>query len=215
MSPGTGWDDTSAVVRFLSVVAMVTGVAAVYAYPWAVKNFSGREIGIYRVYDGGRFLPAAAVLGRDDAPVRVMVDVVAALPPEQTAMPVVLSLSASTQGKMVFSETLKLRDIAKRERNSQVPDPMFRDIAGLILKVEPGIYRFEIGRQSLNGIKLGSVDIVLRGGVMEVDPRTHPFGFFLLASGLAGFAVSVAREHGRTNKLKAPPPRWGRGADKT
>lgn len=215
MSDNEEEDGFSAILRFLSVIAMIVGVAAVYAYPWAVKNFSGREIGTYRLYDGGKFPAAAAILGDADAPVRVMVDVVVVAPPSQRPAPLIFSVLASTRGKVVFNETLKLRHVATIEHDPTVPDPMFRRIAGLIHEVEPGIYRFEIDQPSMSAAGVSSVDIDLRGGVMELDPRAFTFGSFMLATGMAGFAVSMARNHGRTKNVKAPAPRWGRDADKT
>ncbi len=215
MSENEEEDDISAILRFLSVIAMVVGVGAIYAYPWAVKNLSGREIGIYRIYDDGKFPAAAAILADTDAPVRVMVDVVAVEPMAQRSAPLVISVVASTRGEVVFSETLKLRDVAISERNPETIDPMHRNIAGLIRTVEPGIYSFEIGQPGISGVGVRSVDVVLRGGVMEVDQRAHLPGFFLVAAGLAGVAVSMARGHDRTTRTKPPAKRWGRNADQT
>ena len=206
-------DDVSAIPRFLSVAAMMAGVLVVYAYPWAVKNLSGREVGIYRIYDGGKFPAAAAILADTDAPVRV--DVVVVAQTSQKLAPLALSVSASTRGKVVFSETLKLRHVTTIEHDPTVLDPVFRRIAGLIHEVEPGIYDFAIDHPTTSVAGVRSVDIVLRGGVMELDRRAHTFGSFVLATGMAGFAVSMARNHGRTKKVKVPAPRWGRNTDKT
>ena len=208
-------DDVSTVMRFLSVAAIVAGVAALSVYPWAVKNFSGREIGTYRVYDGGRFPVAVAILGESDAPVRVMVDVVAVAPLPEMSAPLMVPVEASTRGRVVFSKALRPREVATSERNLEVPDPLARHIAGLIPKVEPGIYSFAIGSQGISGTGVRSVDIVLRGGVMEISQRVRPLGFFLAAAGLAGIAIALARGHRRTTKAKPPAPRWGRDADKS
>ena len=58
-------------------------LGAGFGYPWDVTNFSGREIGTWRVYErGGSFQPVTAQLAAADAPVRVLVDMTAVAPPE-------------------------------------------------------------------------------------------------------------------------------------
>ncbi|TIP80276.1 MAG: hypothetical protein E5X60_36625, partial [Mesorhizobium sp.] len=64
-------------MRFLFLLILLAGTGIGVVYPWAMTNFSGHEIGTWRVYEQGRFRPVTVPLSGRDAPVRVLVDLTA------------------------------------------------------------------------------------------------------------------------------------------
>ena len=58
-------------MRTIFLVILLAGAAMGFGYPWYVTNFSGDEMGTWRVSDGGAFRPVTVALSSADEPVRV------------------------------------------------------------------------------------------------------------------------------------------------
>ncbi|RWE66720.1 MAG: hypothetical protein EOS50_07820 [Mesorhizobium sp.] len=203
-------------MRFLFFLILLAGTGIGVVYPWAMSNFSGHEIGTWRVYEQGRFKPVTVPLAARDAPVRVLVDLTAraeriVVSQQRT----VLTLTAASGGRTVLASTLQFNHSENpRQVSPQLPDKIFRDEAGLIPTVSPGPYIFTVGPGDAEGIEMRAVDLVLRSGVGEVDQRAQPVGFSLMAVGLIGLVLAFRFGGGgrRQNpNSQPPPPRWGRG----
>ncbi|AZO55469.1 MULTISPECIES: hypothetical protein [unclassified Mesorhizobium] len=200
-------------MRFLFVLILLAGTGIGLIYPWTMTNFSGREIGTWRVYEQGRFRPLTVSLKGRDAPVRVLVDLTARAERIVSQQRTVLTLTAATNGRTVLASTLQFNHVDNpRQASPQLPDKIFRDEAGLIATVSPGAYVFTVGLGDADDIPMRAVDLVLRSGVGEIDGRARPIGFSLMAVGLIGFLLSLRSGGGRPeNPNSQPPPRWGRG----
>ncbi|MEI9418566.1 hypothetical protein [Mesorhizobium sp. Cs1321R2N1] len=201
-------------MRFLFVLILLSGTGIGLIYPWVVSNFSGREIGTWRVYEQGRFRPLTVSLKDRDAPVRVLVDLTARAERIVSQQRTVLTLTAATNGRTVLASTLQFNHVDNpRQASPQLPDKIFRDEAGLIATVSPGAYLFTVGPGDAEDIPMRAVDLVLRSGVGEIDGRARPIGFSLMAVGLIGFLLSLRSGGGRPENPNSqpPPPRWGRG----
>ncbi|RWP05035.1 hypothetical protein [Mesorhizobium sp.] len=206
-------------MRFLFLLILLAGIGIGVVYPWAMTNFSGHEIGTWRVYEQGRFMPATVPLAARDAPVRVLVDLTArteriVVSQQRT----VLTLTAATGGRTVLASTLQFNHSENpRQVSPQLPDKIFRDEAGLIAKVSPGPYLFTFGPGDAEGIEMRAVDLVLRSGVGEIDRRARPVGFSLIAAGLIGLLLALRfggrRPQNPNPNSQPPPPRWGRGSN--
>ncbi|MBZ9997151.1 hypothetical protein [Mesorhizobium sp. BH1-1-4] len=201
-------------MRFLFVLILLAGTGVGLIYPWAMSNFSGREIGTWRVYEQGRFRPLTVSLKGRDAPVRVLVDLTARAERIVSQQRTVLTLTAATNGRTVLASTLRFNHVDNpRQASPQLPDKIFRDEAGLIATVSPGAYVFTVGPGDAEDIPMRAVDLVLRSGVGEIDSRARPIGLSLMAVGLIGFLLSLRSGGGRPENPNSqpPPPRWGRG----
>ena len=202
-------------MRFLFVLILLAGAGIGLVYPWAMSNFSGQEIGAWRVYDQGRFRPVTVTLKAGDAPVRVLVDLTARAERIVSQQRTVLTLTAATGGRTVLASTLQFNHADNpRQVSPQLPDKNFRDEAGVIATVNPGAYLFTVGPGDADDIPIRAVDLVLRAGTGEIDQRARPVGYGLMAVGLIGFLLS-SRFGGRRPEnpnSKPPPPRWGRGS---
>ncbi|RWE86925.1 hypothetical protein [Mesorhizobium sp.] len=203
-------------MRFLFFLILLAGTGIGVVYPWAMSNFSGHEIGTWRVYEQGRFKPVTVLLAARDAPVRVLVDLTAraeriVVSQQRT----VLTLTAATGGRTVLASTLQFNHSENpRQVSPQLPDKIFRDEAGLIPTVSPGPYIFTVGPGDAEGIEMRAVDLVLRSGVGEVDHRARPVGFSLMAVGLIGLVLAFRFGGGgrpQNPNSQPPQPRWGRG----
>ena len=198
-------------MRTIFLLILLAGIGAGFVYPWAVTNFSGREIGTWQVFDGGAFRPVTVALSPADQPVRVLVDMTADAPPEFSSSRTVLTLTASTGGRTVLAETLSFFEAKPQERSPQLREKIYRDEAGVISEVEVGDYTFVLGRGDAEGIRIKSVDLVLRAGAFPIDPRLQPIGYTLAAVGFIGLVLAMRRRRRRDRNAEPPRPRWGRG----
>ncbi|TPK60216.1 MULTISPECIES: hypothetical protein [unclassified Mesorhizobium] len=202
-------------MRFLFLLILLAGIGVGAIYPWAMTNFSGHQIGSWRVYEGGRFRQVTVPLAARDAPVRVLVDLTARAERIVSQQRTVLTLTAASGGRTVLASTLQFNHSDNpRQASPQLPDKIFRDEAGVIRTVGPGPYVFTVGPGDADDIPIGAVDLVLRSGVGETDSRARPVGFALMAIGLIGFLLSLRSAGGRPQNPNSqpPPPRWGRGS---
>ncbi|UCI32816.1 hypothetical protein [Mesorhizobium sp. B4-1-4] len=200
-------------MRFLFVLVLLAGKGIGLIYPWAITNFSGREIGAWRVYEQGRFKPLTVQLSGSDAPVRVLVDLSARAERIVSQQRTALTLTAAANGRTVLASTPQFNHVDNpRQASPQLPDKIFRDEAGLISTVGPGPYVFTVGPGDVDDIPMRAVDLVLRSGAGEAD-SARPIGLSLTALGLIGFLPSLRFDCGRPKDPNSqPPPRWGRGA---
>ena len=201
-------------MRTIFFLILLIGAGAGFIYPWAVTNFSGREIGSWQVYDrGGSFRPVTTKLSSDDEPVRVLVDMTAVAPPEFAQSSTVLTITASAGGRTVLAETLSFSEAKPQEKSPQLREKVYRDEAGVITGIADGDYTFVVGQGDEEGIQIRSVDLILRGGAGSVDPRLQPVGFALTAIGFIGLVLSMRRrKRVRSPSADPPRPRWGRAA---
>ncbi|MEP6566865.1 MAG: hypothetical protein ABJB10_17165 [Mesorhizobium sp.] len=205
-------------MRFLFVLILLAGTGIGIVYPWAMSNFSGQEIGSWRVYEQGRFKPVTVPLAARDAPVRVLVDLTAKTERIVSQQRTVLTLTAATDGKTVLASTLQFNHSDNpRQASPQLPDKIFRDEAGVIAPVSPGPYLFIVGPGDADDIEMRAVDLVLRSGAGAIDSRARPVGFSLMAAGLIGLLLAMRFGGGGGSRpenpnSQPPPPRWGRGA---
>jgi hypothetical protein len=204
-------------MRFLFVLILLAGTGIGVIYPWAMTNFSGHEIGTWRVYEQGRFKPLTVPLSGRDAPVRVLVDLTARAERIVSQQRTVLTLTAATNGRTVLASTLQFNHSDNpRQASPQLPDKIFRDEAGLIPAVSPGPYTFTVGPGDAEDIPMRAVDLILRSGVSEIDGRARPVGFSLMAVGLIGLVLAMrfggCGGRPENPNSQPPPPRWGRGS---
>ena len=199
-------------MRTIFLLLFVGGLAAGFGYPWYVTNFSGREIGTWQVYErGGSFRAVTATLSSADEPIRVLVDMTAVAPPEFAQAGTALTITASTRGRTVLAEMLSFNEAKPQEKSPQLREKIYRDEAVVMSGIEDGDYTFVVGRGDAEDIEIRSVDLILRGGALSVDPRLQPVGYALTAVGFIGLVLALRRRRERNPNSQPPPPRWGRG----
>jgi len=204
-------------MRVLFILIFFAGVAAGVFYPWAILNFSGRELGTWRVFDTATgFRPVDIPLDAGDAPLGVLLDLTSSTPPAATGSETLLTLTASAAGKTVLAATLSFVDATVTRDSPQPNAQTYRDYAGVIRELASGSYRFTVGHGDAEGIPIRSVDLILRAGVLEHDARVQPIGFVAMAIGFIGFVLTFRRSRGGAGGQgpadPQPPsaPRWGR-----
>ena len=71
-------------MRAVFFLILLAGAVMGFVYPWYVTNFSGNEMGSWRVHErGSTFRPVTVALSSADEPVRVLVDMTALAPPKR------------------------------------------------------------------------------------------------------------------------------------
>ena len=123
-----------------------------------------------------------------------------------------LTLTAAIGGRTVLAETIGFVNVTPRSDSPQSGDQIYRDEAGVMTKLDSGDYLFTVGPGDADGIEMRSVDLILRRGAAEPDPRAMPVGYVLMAVGAVGFVIALTRGGKRPgNPNSRPPvPRWGR-----
>lgn len=206
-------------MRFVFLLILLAGVVLGVGTPWAVNNFSGREIGTWRAYDRATgFRPVQANLTAADEPVRILVDLTSLGTPRFSSSSTVLTLTVASNGRTALAETLTFAQSKARESAPQLQDRIFRADAGPLTGLQDGLYTFTLGFGDAEGIDTRAVDITLRAGAVVLDQRLQPLGLALIAVGFIGVVLASRRRKAATDPAPAPepaPPRWGRDADKT
>jgi hypothetical protein len=198
-----------ALMRFVFLFLLAAGIVSGIGGPWAALNFSGEEIGTWRVYDRpGPYKPVTIALKADDAPVRAFVDMQTLrnfIPTEsRTALTAVVTHNDSD----VLVETLNYTGAKVRNRGSPQGPQYYRDDIGDIDPVADGEYVFTIGPGDFDGLEVAHADLVLRRNVRSVDRRIMPASIVLIVIGIAG--LLVLRRRRKTAPAAPPPPKWGR-----
>lgn len=205
-------------MRFIFLLLLLAGAVLGVGYPWYVSNFSGAEIGTWRVYDAASgFRSVDVTLAAVDAPLRVLVDMTTLGAPTFDDTKTVLTITAASAGRTVLADTLTFHNAVRREVSPQGRDTIFRAEAGVIQAVTPGSYTFTVGQGDADGIDMRYVDIVLRSDAALLDSRAQPLGFALIGVGFLGLIASRRRKRGdppSNPNSQPPPPRWGREAGK-
>ena len=196
-------------MRLILVLLLLAGVASGIGYPWATTNFSGEEIGTWRVYDRpGPYRPITVTLAARDAPVRAFVD----MQPLRNFVPAqgrtALTAVVTRQGKDVLVETLSYVNARVANKGSPQGPQVFRDSIGDIDPIEAGDFIFTIGSGDFDGLEVAQVDLVLRRGARPIDWRIAGGGIALIAISLFGLVRSRARR--KTIDMPPPQPKWGR-----
>lgn len=196
-------------MRFIFLLMFIAGLGLGIVYPFAVQNISGYEIGRYPAYDRqGGFRVVEENLSPADAPVRVLVDMTSIGSLTLTGAQTALTLTASLDGRTVLASTLTFAHQEPRPDSPQASGTIYRDDAGLISPVEGGRYRFVIGPGDADGIEMRSVELVLRAGAFDLDPRLIPIGYTMMAFGFVAFFA--LRKRKPKEPPAPPPPKWGR-----
>ena len=205
-------------MRFIFLLLLLAGAVLGVGYPWYVSNFSGAEIGMWRVYDSASgFRSVDVTLAAVDAPLRVLVDMTTLGAPTFDDTKTVLTITVASAGRTVLADTLTFHNAVRREVSPQGRDTIFRAEAGVIQAVPPGSYTFTVGQGDADGIDMRYVDIVLRSDAALLDSRAQPLGFALIGVGFLGLIASRRRKRGdppSNPNSQPPPPRWGREAGK-
>ena len=197
-------------MRLLLLLLLIAGIVLGIGYPWVVGNFSGEEIGSWRVYDRpGPYKPVTVTLTAGDAPVRAFVD----MQPLRNFVPSIgrsaLTAVVTRQGKDVLVTTLNYENSKAANRGSPQGPQVYRDSIGDIDPVEDGDYVFTIGPGDFDGLEVAEVDLVLRKAATVVDWRAMPAGIALIVISLF-WLVRLRRSRKAAASNVPPSPKWGR-----
>ena len=205
-------------MRFIFLLILLAGLALGVGTQFYANNFSGRELGTWRVYNQGQqFQPFEAELSEGDAPLNVIVDLTTIGTPTFVQDRTVLTLTVAHNGATVLADTLSYVNTKPREGSPQIPDRIFRAFAGPLSSLNPGKYLFTVGLGDVDRIDIRQVDVTLRAGTEVFDPRLQPIGYAMIAIGVIGFVLAGRRRsggggNGGNPNSQPPPPRWGRDA---
>lgn len=205
-----GWPADAIVLRTLFILLILAGAALGIAYPLAAGSLSGYTIGVWRVYDRtAGYAPAEASLSPSDAPVTVSLDV-ATKGPVRFDGGTLLTLTADTEGKTVLARTLDFTDAVETVINPQSGLRVYHEKAGRIAEVAGDRYVFTIGPGDTPSDAVETVDLKVEAGAFDLDPRTTPAGYVLMAVGLVGLIASFGRKRPKNPNSSEPQRKWGR-----
>ncbi|MGN7771069.1 hypothetical protein [Phyllobacterium sp. 22552] len=197
-------------MRFVFLFLLVLGVVFGIGGPWAALNFSGEEIGTWRVYDRpGPYKPVTVALKAEDAPVRAFVDMQTLRNFIPTVSRTALTAVVTHNGKDVLVETLNYTGSKATNKGSPQGQQIYRDEIGDINPAQDGDYLFMLGPGDFDGLEVAHVDLVLRKNASIVDWRIMPAGIALIVISIAG--LLFLRRRRRATPVSVPPQsKWGR-----
>ncbi|MHC1549532.1 hypothetical protein [Phyllobacterium sp. K27] len=197
-------------MRFVFLILLVIGVVFGIGGPWMALNFSGEEIGTWRVYDRpGPYKPVTIALKAEDAPIRAFVDMQTLRNFIPTVSRTALTAVVTHKGKDVLVETLNYTGSKATNKGSPQGQQIYRDEIGDINLTEDGDYLFTIGPGDFDGLEVAHVDLVLRKNVAVIDWPIMPAGIVLTVVGIVG--LLFLRRRRKATPLPAPPQsKWGR-----
>lgn len=201
-------------MRKFFLLLILAGIALDFIYPWAVRNFSGEELGTWHAYQDGRLKPVTVSLKAGTGPVRVFVDLTTNADRIDAFDRTVLTLTAASGNRTMLAKRLSFSgNPTPRETSPQLTDKIFRDEAGLLDVGEAGTYVFTLGLGDADKIQIKAVDLVLRSGAAIPDARVRQAGFGLIGVGALGLilAIRFGKSRGAAKPETPPKPRWGRG----
>lgn len=197
-------------MRLFLLLLLIVGVLLGVGYPWVATNFSGEEIGTWRIYDRpGPYKPVTVNLKQSDAPVRAFVD----MQPLRNFIPAegrtALTAVVTRQGKDILVNTLSYASPKATNKGSPQGPQVYRDSIGDIDSVEDGDFTFAIGPGDYDGLEVAQVDLVLRRDVIAVDWRIVPVGIALIVISIFGL-IRLRRNRKMAANATPPQPKWGR-----
>ncbi|MET3648166.1 hypothetical protein [Phyllobacterium ifriqiyense] len=197
-------------MRFVFLFLLVLGVVFGIGGPWAALNFSGEEIGTWRVYDRpGPYKSVTVTLKAEDAPVRAFVDMQTLRNFIPTVSRTALTAVVTHNGKDVLVETLNYTGSKATNKGSPQGQQIYRDEIGDINPAEDGDYLFTIGPGDFDGLEVAHVDLVLRKNASIVDWRIMPAGIALIVISIVG--LLFLRRRRKATPVSVPPQsKWGR-----
>ena len=175
-------------------------------YPLA-GDAGSREMGRWQAFSAGEFISVEVRLPSDEEQVRVTVEFTAERALD-TGRAVVLTMTAASAGSTHIAEAFVLDGIEPRIESPQSQRRVYVLHAPMLYPVGSDPYVFTFGSGEVD-VPLASVDLVLVGGIYDVDESVPPIGYGIMAVGVIGFVLSIRRR--RENPNSSPPPRWGRG----
>lgn len=199
-------------LRTLFILLILAGAALGIAYPLAAGNLGGYTVGVWRVYDRATgYAPAETNLSPSDAPVTVSLDV-ATKGPVRFDGGTLLTLTADAGGRTVLARTLDFSGAVETVVSPQSGARVYHEKAGRIADIAGDRYVFTVGPGDTPSDAVETVDLKAEAGAFDLDPRTTPAGYALMAVGLVGLIASFGRRRPKNPNSSEPPRKWGRGA---
>lgn len=197
-------------LRTLFVLLILAGAALGIAYPLAAGNLSGYTIGVWRVYDRATgYVPAEANISPSDAPATVSFEV-ATSGVLKFDGGTLLTVTADSAGKTALARALDFSEAEAAIVNPQTGARIYRVQAGKIAEATGDRYVFTVGPGDAPSDLVETVDLKVQAGAFDLDPRTTPAGYVLMAIGLVGLVASFGRKR-PANPNSSKPRKWGRG----
>lgn len=197
-------------LRLAFLLTAAAGAILAIAYPYAIGNLGGYEIGRHPVYSADEgFRTVTVRLGETEALVRVEVELVARQSANATETAFALDMVVLRDGETYMRGPIEFSDPAPADGNVQSGRLIYR-ARTIIDPVLPGEYVFAFEPTAAMGFEPESATLLLTAPAIEWDARVQPIGYVLLVIGIVGLVISIARP-GRQRPAGTPRPRWGRG----
>jgi hypothetical protein len=197
----------------LFLVILLAGLGIAFAYPWAVRTYSGGELRRFTIFEAdGGFQPAATIPSPTHLPIAIVVEMTAGSEFAPSSDSAVLTLTASNGGRTVLAKALTFAASFGRPASPQGEETVYRETAGVIDSPSEGFFEFTAGPGDAESPDIRWADLILEGSPREPDPRTRTAGLVVAAIGVVGLIRSIRRGGGTPPNPNSSPsaPRWGR-----
>lgn len=202
-------------MRFFFLIIFLAGLALGIAYPWAVRNISGYEIGTFQVFDrGSGFSTADVSLAPSEAPVRVDLQLHTSAPFTSVENVAAFTVTATTDGRTIFVAPVSFANAEARTASPQRGMIYRADVAVIDPVNGDDDYVFTVDPGEIQDIPLERAELIVNAGAFDLDPRAVPIGYILILVGIVGFVAMLRRRREINRRKEVEEPRWGRGPDK-
>lgn len=195
-------------MRMMFLILVLVGLVLAIAYPFAVQNLGGYDIGQYEVYapDTG-FVPIEVELSDEEDPVRILVDYHTSSRLNAVMASAKLSLTVLRGSERAFTRELEFIHSTPGENSVHSGRYVIRLTGGIINPVGTESYTFAFSPLGESKLVPDRIQMILKASAIEWNPGVQILGYCILAVGALGFIVLLVRGRRGTSQ----PRRWGRG----
>jgi hypothetical protein len=172
-------------VRLFFFSMLLAGLVGAFGYPWMTERLSDAQIGVVPIYDRVSGLSKAEIkLEPPQAPFRIFLRMTTQGNFSRGSSKTEVRLYGILADRVEFISEVTFS--AAKGVTPQINGSVYEALAGTLPVENSGNYTFYLSTRGFEGIPIETVDLIVRGRLIEIDKRIQIAGLLAAALGLAG-----------------------------